>query len=339
MMQSYRLYPKVELHSHLDCTLSYFTVSQLVPGITREQYAAEYVAPLRCNDLAGYLACTLNGVALLQSMEALELAAWDLYEQMALDHVIYSEARFAPLLHIEAGLTPEQVVDTVQTACSRASRETGIEVGLILCTLCHYSAEQSLQTVRLVEAFAGTQVCGLDIAGDEAGYELDEHVPAFEYAISHNIYRTAHAGEARGAASVWDTLKRFQPNRIGHGIRSIEDPVLMDHLHRKRIHLEVCPQSNVQTEAVADLSEHPVQQLYEAGLSVGINTDSRGITAIDLTEEYQQLVSVFGWGPEHFLTCNLNAVEAAFLPQDAKDRLSSRLISAYRPIEDGPHDG
>lgn len=331
-METYRFLPKIELHSHLDCTLSYATVSQLVPGLTREQYFAEYVAPPRCASLADYLTRTRNGVALLQSRPALELAVWDLFEQLQQDHVIYSEVRFAPLLHNEGGLAPRQVVDIVQAACRQASQATGIELRLILCTLRHFSAEQSLQTAQLVEAFAGSQVCALDIAGDEAGFDLDVHIPAFEYAAEHGLFITAHAGEARGAGSVWQTLERLHPQRIGHGVRSIEDARLVEHLRDRRIHLEVCPQCNVQTNVAASLPAHPVDALYAAGLSIGINTDTRGITAISLSEEYQQLHSVFGWGPEHFLTCNLNAVEAAFLPQSTRDDLAGRLISAYRSI-------
>ena len=140
---------------------------------------------------------------------------------------------------------------------------------------------------------------------------------------------TAHAGEACGPESVWETLRDLRPSRIGHGVRSIEDPALVEYLKKEHIHLEVCPTSNIQTDAYGTYAEHPINSLYEAGLSLSVNTDARTITNITLTEEYEKLHRVFGWDKSQFLRCNLDAIRAAFLPQAVKQRLESQLREGY----------
>lgn len=320
--------PKVELHLHLDCSLSYSVVSRLAPSISRQQFDAEFVAPPQCASLADFLTRAPRGFQLMQTEEALRLVTEDLFEQLKADRVIYAEIRFAPLLHIERGLTPEAVVAAVDRATERCIAETGIEARLILCTLRHYTREQSLLTAQLVEKFRGSRVVALDIAGDEAGFPIDAHIPAFQYALDHGLYRTAHAGEARGADSVWETLQAFHPTRIGHGIRSIEDPSLIEHLRRGHIHLEVCPTSNVQTRACPTFAGHPVNQLFLSGISLGINTDTRTITNVTLEQEYARLRDHFRWGDDELMACNREALRAAFLEDTVKTRLLAQLAAA-----------
>ena len=317
--------PKVELHLHLDCSLSYAVVSRLNPAITREEYLHDFIAPARCTNLADFLTRAPKSIALMQTEEGLRLVTFDVFEQLQRDNVLYAEIRFAPLLHTEKGLTAENVVEIVEEATAKASQATGIEARLILCTLRHFSAEQSLQTVKLVERFKGTRVAALDIAGDEAGFPLDAHIPAFQYAIQNGIARTAHAGEGSGAESVWKTLNLLRPSRIGHGVRSIEDPALIAHLRKEHIHLEVCPTSNLQTNIYDSYADHPIDRLYDAGLSLNVNTDARTITDITLVQEYEKLHQVFAWDSEHFLQCNLNAIRSSFLPEAVKKRLENWL--------------
>ncbi len=317
--------PKVELHLHLDCSLSYAVVSRLNPAITREEYLHDFIAPARCTNLADFLTRAPKSIALMQTEEGLRLVTFDVFEQLQRDNVFYAEIRFAPLLHTEKGLTAENVVEIIEEATAKASQATGIEARLILCTLRHFSAEQSLQTVKLVERFKGTRVAALDIAGDEAGFPLDAHIPAFQYAIQNGIARTAHAGEGSGAESVWETLNLLRPSRIGHGVRSIEDPALIAHLRKEHIHLEVCPTSNLQTNIYDSYADHPINRLYDAGLSLSVNTDARTITDITLAQEYEKLHQVFAWDREHFLQCNLNAMRSSFLPEAVKKRLENRL--------------
>jgi adenosine deaminase len=316
----------VELHLHLDCSLSFGIVSRLAPGVTRDEYFRDYVAPARCTNLADFLKRAPKGFLLMQDEAALKLVTEDLFQQLQADGIVYAEIRFAPLLHLEGGLTAERVVEIVDGAVERGSLETGVEARLILCTLRHFDAEQSMKTAKLIEAYKGSRVVALDLAGDEAGFPITAHIKAYEYARQHNLFRTAHAGEALGPESVWETLQLLNPTRIGHGIRSIEDPELVQYLRQKRIHLEVCPASNVQImPSVADLEQHPIDRLYRSGVSLNINTDTRMLTPTTLTREYEEVSRVFGWGREEFYRTNRMAVEAAFVDDGVKTRLRQEL--------------
>lgn len=317
--------PKIELHLHLDCSLSYEVVHRLDPSVTRAEFNTGFIAPRRCTSLVDFLTRPPRSFRLMQDEHALELVTEDLFQQLARDHVLYAEIRFAPLLHLEKGLTPEAVVAAIDRATERSIAATGIEARLILCTLRHYTAEQSLLTAQLVHRFHGTRVVALDIAGDEAGHPIAPHIPAYRYAIDHNLHRTAHAGEALGPASVWETLRAFQPTRIGHGVRSIEDPTLIEHLRAHNIHLELCPTSNVQTCTIPSYEEHPIDRLYRAGLSLSVNTDCRTVSDITLEQEYALLSQHFQWTEADLTACNRKALEAAFIDEPLKQRLLTQL--------------
>jgi adenosine deaminase len=328
----FSLYPKVELHLHLDCSLSYNVVRKINPSITEEAYRHDFIAPAKCTNLADFLTRAPQAIALMQTEEQLHLVVSDLFEQFQRDHLLYAEMRFAPFLHTAQGLSSERVVEAVEAATSQACESTGIEARLILCTLRHFSAEQSLHTAKLVERFRGTRVAALDLAGDEAGFPIEAHIPAYQYVEDRSLPRTAHAGEASGPQSVWETLRYLHPLRIGHGVRSSEDPALIEYLKKERIHLEVCPTSNLQTNMYDTFTDHPINSLYELGLSLSVNTDTRTITEITLTEEYEKLYQFFAWDKQHFLHCNLEAIRASFLPETRKQQLAAQLQEAYRTL-------
>jgi len=316
-------FPKVELHLHLDCSLSYEVVSQIDPTITLEQYHMDFIAPAKCVDLADYLKRAPSSYPLMQTEEQLRLVTLDLFEQLLEDNILYAEIRFAPLLHTERGLSPRQVVASVETTTAQAVRDTGVEARIILCTLRFYSKAQSLETVRLVEDFRGTYVAGF-------GNVFDDHLAAFQYARDKDIPYTAHAGETRGPDNVWDTVRHFAPSRLGHGVPCLEIPELVEHIRKHRIHLEVCPTSNIQTNTFETYADHPINELYRAGISVGVNTDARTISNITLSEEYEKLHETFGWGAEDFFNCNRNALEAAFISDDVRDSLMAQLVEGYK---------
>lgn len=322
--------PKIELHLHLDCSLSYDVVKKLRPQILEKEYQEKFIAPEKCINLADFLKCAVSGIELMQTEKELREVVKDLFAQLRRENIIYAEIRFAPLQHLDKGLKAEEVVEIVAETLRECINLTGIKAGIILCTLRHYDENQSLQTVKLVERFKGNAaVVGFDIAADEAGYSVDAHKKAFKYAIKKEIPRTAHAGEARGAESVWETLRYFTPQRIGHGVRSIEDKELIELLVKKKIHLEVCPTCNIQTDVFSEYCDHPIDILYNSGVSVGINTDARSLANISLTDEYMKLVNVFSWGIKHFYNCNINALSSAFIPKSDKEQLGRILKSSY----------
>jgi len=266
----------------------------------------------------------------MQTEEQLRLVMLDLFRQLESDNVLYAEIRFAPLLHTMQGLKPSEVVRAVNEATREGTEKYGVDAGIILCTLRHYSEDQSIETVELVRNYKGSHVVGFDIAADEAGFPIDNHVKAFQFAKAHNIQCTAHAGEARGAESVWETLQNFHPSRIGHGVRSVEDAQLLSFLKKKNIHLEVCPTSNIQVNVFDKIEDHSADRIYNAGVSMSINTDARTISNVTLADEYKLMARVFKWNKEHFRKCNLEAIDHSFATADTKRNVRKRIEAAYR---------
>lgn len=321
--------PKVELHLHLDCSLSFDVVHQLDPSVTREVYDFEFKAPFDCTSLLDYIKRAERPIRLMQTEEQLRLVTLDLFKQLKADNVIYAEIRFAPLQHLQKGLAPDQVVKAVSDATDEGMKTYGIHVGIILCTLRHFTKEQSMETIKLVHQFEGTNVVGFDIAADEAGFPVDNHVKAFDYARENKIPCTAHAGESCGAESVWETLKRFRPSRIGHGVRSAEDENLLLFLKQHNIHLEVCPTSNIKTKVFNRVQDHNVCKIFDSGVSMSINTDGRTISDVTLTSEYELMKDIFKWNMAHLRQCNIEAINHSFTTEEIKAKIRKQIESAY----------
>jgi adenosine deaminase len=303
---------KIELHLHLDCSVSFRVAQKIVPDISRQQFRNHFTAPPKCVDLRDYLTRAEKGIEILQSVHALKWAAEDLLQQLHEDKVGFVEIRFAPLEHTRKGLKAEEVLETVLQALEDTNSRYGIQAGLIVCTLRHYDEFRSLEAARLAVAFRGRGVVGFDIAADE-DLPLEPHIRAFAYAREHGLPCTAHAGEARGPESVREVLEKLKPVRLGHGVRSAEDPALLEYLLENNIHLEICPTSNIQTNVYSTLNDHTVDLLLRKGISLSINTDSRTISNTTLSMEYQKLRQTFGWTDEHFRKCAEWARQATFL--------------------------
>lgn len=331
--------PKVELHLHLDCSVSYAVARRFRPGLSRSAYEEAFIAPPKCKDLADFLKRAVRGFELLQSEAALRQATLDLLGQLEAEHVLYAEIRFAPLLHTDGGLSPEAVVETVLAAIEEGTAAQQLEARLILCTLRRFSAAQSLATARLAHRYFGKGVAGFDIAGDEAAFPLGPHVPAFQWVHSKGIPATAHAGEAMGAESVLESLSKLHLKRMGHGVRSLEQQAAVDQLLAQGIHLEVCPTSNIQTDVYGTFRQHPINQLLEAGLPVSINTDGRALCNVSLSEEYQRIFEAFEWPAAQYQATLQSAIDAAFAPEPLKQRLSREIREKWRYGSSGEAGG
>jgi adenosine deaminase len=327
---NFAILPKVELHLHLDCTMSFRSFKKLKPGGTWEDYEANYKLPVKCASLKEYIDKADRGLHLMQTPENIRVVVDDLFYQLKEDNVLYAEIRYAPHLHLDKGLTPREVVQIVNAAMEEGIDKYGVEVRVILCTLRHYDAQRSMEVAKLVKDFKGSLVSGMDIAGPEQGFDIQNHVMAFSKVREAGICCTAHAGESRGPESVWETLNELKPLRIGHGVRSTEDEDLMKHLSQKNIHLEVCPTSNVQTNVYDTLEDHRIMELLAHDVSLSINTDARSISGSTLTGEYNKLHKLFGWKKEDFLRANIEAVGHAFVDEETKARLRDKLVAAYK---------
>jgi adenosine deaminase len=322
-----RALPKVELHLHLDGCMSYEAVASLEPGLSREAFETEFVAPAHLDGLSGFLARTTRHLALLQTPEALVTCITDLYRQLADDNVVYAEARFAPHLHTHGGMRVETVVATMAGAMEALNREGTVTGRLLLCSLWTDPPEYTEQVMGLVSAFrSGGIVVGMDVAGNEADPQRFEHLAVLAKAKAAGINFTVHAGEGNGAQSVSDVLDLLQPTRIGHGVRAIEDLPLLVRLAQAGTHLEMCPSCNVQLGLYPDFASHPIKRFLAAGVSAGISTDQRTITHTTVSDEYLRLAATDSfWDLERFRLCNRGALAASFADDATRERIGAIL--------------
>ncbi len=323
-------FPKIELHVHLDTSLSYQFLSAIFPGISIETYLEKYVAPTRCSHLKDFLTYVDAGLELLQTEKNIRLALRDLVRQFQDDNIIYAEVRLCPYLHTKEGLALDDVAAILCDELSMIRLEfPSMQVYLIFATLRHFSEEQSLELARLAIKYAGKGVVGFDLAGDEASYPLQPHISAFQLARSHGLGITIHAGEAKGPESVWEVLDLIKPHRIGHGVRACEDLNLVQALKNKGTHLEICVSSNIQTGMYLNVADHPIDFLFQQGVSLGFNTDGRGLTRTSLALEYERIQYAFGWKKDEVFQCQINAIRAAFCDEQLRELLEQRLWNGY----------
>ena len=321
--------PKIELHLHLDCCLSFDVVKKINPEIDIQTFNKNFKASSSCSSVKEYIKCAEFAVDLMQDENSIKLVVEDLFKQLKAENVIYVEIRFAPLLHCRNKLSASDVVETINNASKKCSEKYGIHYGLILCTLRHFDEMQSMETVRLVDKFKNTGVFALDIAADEAGHSLDNHVSAFNFANNNNIKSTAHAGEAKGPESIKETLKRLKVKRIGHGVRCVEDKSLMKHLSNNHIHLEICLTSNIKTATFESIALHSVDKIFKSNISLSLSTDGRTISNIDLTSEYELVMKEFGWDINDIKKTNLDAISHSFTTPEIKKELIKKINSSY----------
>ena len=324
-----RKLPKIELHLHLDCCLSFDVVKKINPKIDIEAYNKKFKAPSTCSSVKEYIKCAEYAVDLMQDKKSISLIVEDLFDQLKAENIIYVEIRFAPLLHCRGELSSKEVVQIVDDICKKCSKKYGIHYALILCTLRHFSKNQSMETVQLVEEFKNSGVFALDIAADEAGFSLDNHFDAFDFAFENNISCTAHAGEAKGPESIKETLKKLKVKRIGHGVRCVEDKKLMNYLKNNNIHLEICLTSNIKTLTYESIDSHPIDKIFKSNISLSMSTDGRTISNIDLTSEYELVVNKFGWDLGDLKKVNIDAINHSFTTSEIKKQLIKKINSSY----------
>lgn len=312
--------PKVELHIHLDGSIRPSTAAYLL-NKSIDDVSNNMIASDKCEDLNEYLTKFDYPEKILQTKENLERVAYELALDLKKDNVIYAEIRFAPLKHIKEGLTLDSVVDSVLDGLSKVN----IKTNLILCMMRNDTYSDNLKVIELASKYLNKGVCGIDLAGAEALYKTSSFKELFVMAKKYNIPFTIHSGEADGYDSILATIN-FGATRIGHGIRAIEYDDLINLIIDNNILLEVCPTSNVQTNAVDKYTDHPIKKLIDKGVNVSINTDNRTVSNISLNLEYKKLQESFGFTKELFIKTNLNAIEHAFVSLDEKAKLKKEYL-------------
>jgi adenosine deaminase len=343
--------PKVLLHDHLDGGLRPATVIELaaeaghvLPAGDADALGRWFLDAASSGSLERYLETFEHTVAVMQTAAQLRRVARECALDLAADGVVYAEVRYAPEQHLQGGLTLDQVVEAVRDGFVEGQEEarregTPIVVRQLLTAMRHQA--RSREIAGLSVAYRHHGVVGFDIAGAEAGYPPTRHLDAFEYLQRENAHFTIHAGEAFGLPSIWQAIQWCGADRLGHGVRIIDDVQvdadgrpdlgrLASYVRDKRIPLEMCPSSNIQTGAAGSIAEHPIGTLARLRFRVTVNTDNRLMSGTSMTREMSLLADAFGYGMEDLRWFTINAMKSAFLPFDERLRIiDEQLKPAY----------
>ena len=341
--------PKALLHDHLDGGLRPATIVELAAAVGHElpetdpdRLGAWFVAAADSGSLERYLETFAHTVAVMQTEEGLRRVARECAIDLAADGVVYAEIRYAPEQHLEGGLSLDAVVDAVhagfQEGCAEAAAQGHqIRIGTLLTAMRH--AARSQEIAELAVRYRDSGVVGFDIAGAEAGFPPTRHLDAFEYLQRENFHFTIHAGEAFGLPSIWQAIQWCGADRLGHGVRIVDDITgselgrLASYVRDKRIPLELCPSSNVQTGAAPSIAEHPIGLLRDLRFRVTVNTDNRLMSGTSMSREMTLLAEAFGWGWSELQWLTINAMKSAFIPYDERLAIINDVIKpAYAKL-------
>lgn len=315
----------IELHMHLDGSLSIDNCKKLAKlqniNITEEEIRNKMVVSKGCHDLNEFLTKFELPISLLQTSEAIKTAVMNLQEELLEQGIIYVEIRFAPGLHTRNELSQEDVIK----AAIEGINSSKLRSNLILCCMRgNNNHDENMETVRLAKKYLGNGVCALDLAGAEGLYPTKDYEDIFKYANELGVPFTIHAGEADGPSSVYDAI-RFGAKRIGHGVRSIEDPNLVQLIKDKGITLEICPTSNICTSVYEKISDIPITRFIDNGVNITINTDDPSICNTTLKNELNLVSEIFNLSDKDIKRLQLNAINASFASDEIKNEIKELI--------------
>ena len=342
--------PKVVLHDHLDGGLRPATIIELaadtgyagLPTTDADELAEWMLRGANRKDLTLYLETFAHTVGVMQTAEAIHRVARECAEDLAADGCVYAEVRFAPELHTEQGLDLDAVIEAVLAGFAEGSAGTE----LTICAICSAmrQTDRSFDVAQAAVRWRDRGVVGFDIAGPEDGFPPDDHLLAFQYCQRENFHITIHAGEAYGPRSIWKAVQWCNAERLGHGIRIVEDIThdggerhlgrLANLIRDRRIPLEVCPTSNVNTGVVDRLEDHPIDLLIQLRFRVTVNTDNRLMSGVSMSSEMAALVEAFDYGWDRLRWLTVNAMKSSFLPFRERLQIIEQVIKPrYAPLE------
>ena len=335
MHMDLRKLPKVELHVHLDGSMRLKTIKELAATLPEETafpkrfgFKKAVTPPQRCS-LPEYLKAFDVTVAVLQTAAALERAAYELCQDVSKENVLYLEVRFAPLLHLEADLSPREVVQAVLRGLRRGEEKFGLHTGLILSAMRDRSLEHSMEVAQLTAQFSSKGVVAFDLAGPERQHPPQIHREAIAMAQESGVNLSLHAGEGCCPEQIRAALE-MGANRIGHGVYLHKDLATEALVAEKKIPLEVCPTSNLQISGFMEsYADHPLKRYFDLGIPITLSTDNRLMSNIDLTHEYEVVVDAFDFDEQQIRQISLNGIEAAFAPDAVKDKLRTKLDEIF----------
>lgn len=311
---------RIDLHCHLDGSLSKNCVEMLVG---RTVSIEELQADIDCKSLAEYLKKFDLPLEGLQTKEGLYMAGLDFMKTSAEQKMDYVEVRFAPLLSCHGNLTCDKVIESVLRGLEEGKHKYGVEYGVLTCAMRHHSEEENLKMLRCAREFLGNGVCGADLAGNEAAFPMQMFVNLFEQVNKMEMPFTIHAGECGNAENIRAAIF-CGAKRVGHGIAMRGNQEIMSLCREKRIGVEMCPISNLQTKAVSDVNEYPMREFLDNGILVTINTDNRTVSQTTLEKELEFVKTYGKITEEDIQKMEQNAIEIAFASDDVKNKLCRR---------------
>jgi adenosine deaminase len=335
-----RTLPKAELHCHLDGSLRPETMIELAREYGQPMPAAdpdelrEHMIVKNAHNLEEYLERFTVTLSVMQRADALERIAYELAEDAARDGVRYIEVRYSPVLNTGEGLSMDETIEAVTRGLARAEKDHDIVGRVIVCALRHLDPALSLELAKLAVAHRDRGVVAFDLAGGERGHPARLHADAFAFARQHEMAVTVHAGEGDGAESVRQAVHLCGAHRLGHATRLIEDESLTQYVNDRRIPLEVCLTSNIQTHAAESFSAHPVRAYFDRGMNVVLNTDNRLMSGTTLTDEYLLAARHHGFTFDELSTMALNGFASAFIPWEERQRLMRRATDEIQRLRE-----
>lgn len=322
--------PKIELHCHLDGSVRVSTIIDIakkenieIPSFKEEIVKKFIEVPKDCTSLNEYLKKFELPNKIMQSSYSLERIAFELLEDSASENIKYIEIRFAPQLHTKGGLSFDQVIKSVLKGIKKAEEIYDIKGNLILGCMRNMSIESGLEVVKEGNKFLNNGVVAIDLCGPEYEGFAYEYKEITDLAKELGYEITIHAGEAASAQNVIDAINILGATRIGHGVRIKDMKEAYDLVKEKKITLEMCPTSNVQTKAIDDFYNYPFYDFYKDNIKVCINTDNRTVSNINLTNEISLISNEFKISLDDYNKIYINSIEASFADKSTKIWLSS----------------
>lgn len=320
---------RVELHCHLDGSLNIDSVQEMLreQGIVyeREDLKEKLEVNADCTGLTEYLEKFDLPLLCLQTKEGLKRAAYELVRDVAKEGVRYIEVRFAPMLSTNRGLGCTDVIASVVEGLQKGQKEYGVFSSAIVCAMRHHSLEQNMQMLEEAREYVGKGVCALDLAGDESVFPTSLFRNLFIQAKEWGIPFTIHSGECGSVDNIREAIE-LGAKRLGHGIALEKSEELRMLCREKRIGIEMCPTSNMQTKAVESFMNYPLRQFMEEGLLVSIHTDNRTVSGTSLLREEQVAQEQLQIPRDILNQCTVNAIQTAF----ASDKIKQQLMEEFK---------
>ena len=323
--------PKIDLHCHLDGSLRNETVLEFIEAekldfpTDLEEIKSILIAPSTCTSLMDYLSSFTLPVAVMQTKKHLERVSFELLEDSAKENIKYIEVRFAPQLHTEEGLTFEEIIESVLKGMKRAEEKYDIKGNYILSCMRHLSPESAMEVIEAGRSFLGKGVVAVDLAGGEEKGFCNTFIEPMKKAKEYGYHITIHAGETGFGENIIDAINLLGAERIGHGVSISTDKEAYNLVKEKKIPLEICPTSNVQTRIVDSYKEHPIYEFYKDEIIVTLNTDNRTVSNTNMTRETLELIKAFDLKEEEYKKIYLNSVNSAFLSETEKSILRDKI--------------